>query len=148
MGLFSSLIDAVRGGKVKPEMTVAHAELIVAAYGAILGSGPVPGAVADVSELPFPKEIIKQAVLLLLRTKGDPKLREHLKSGFIMLADWQSGVGPVRLGVDFTKFDLTQDAMVLAKRHKADADAAEKWLAVAKAEQELLVKELQALGLW
>lgn len=147
MGLFSNLIDAVRGNKGKPEMTVAHAEAIISAYGAILASGPVPGTVADVSELPFPKELIKRALLLLLRTKEDSKLREHLKCGFIMLADWQSGVGPVRLGFDVTKLDLTEDALVLAKRHKAQADAAEKWLAVARAEQELLVKELQALGL-
>ncbi len=148
VGIFSSVINAVRGDKAKREMTVAHAEVVVTAYGAILESGPVPGTVADDSELPFPKETIKQALLLLLRTRSDPKLREHLKSGFILLADWQSGVGPVRLGVDFTKIDLTQDAMVLAKRHKADAEAAEKWLAVAKAEQEALVTELQALGLW
>ena len=148
MGLFANLIDAARGDKKESKMTVAHAEVIVTAYGAILASGPVPGTVADISELPFPKETIKQALLLLLRAKGDSKLREHLKSGFMLLADWQPGVGPVRLGFDVTKIDLTQDAMVIAKRHKADADAAEKGLTAAKAEQEILVKELQTLGLW
>lgn len=130
--------------KARAEMTVARARAIVSAYGAILEKGPVPGTVADASELPFPKETIKRALILLLRKTEDPTLREQLKSGYTFLAEWQTGVGPVRLGPDVTNYDLSQGALAIAKKHEAEADAVEKWLAVADAEREMLARELEA----
>lgn len=129
------------------ELTVARARAIVSAYSAILEKGPVPGTVADASELPFPKETIKRALILLLTETENPKLRGQLKAAYTFLAEWQTGVGPVRLGPDISNYDLSQGALAIAKKHKAEADAVGKWLAVADAEREMLARELEAWGL-
>jgi hypothetical protein len=45
--------------------------------------------VRDVSTLPYPKERIKQALLTALKLMPPGAAREQLKSGFVILGDWQ-----------------------------------------------------------
>jgi hypothetical protein len=125
-----------------------EAREIVGTYGDVLASGPVPGTVADTIELPYPKDTIKKAILVLLRATKDPSMREHLKSGYVSLADWQPGVGPSRVGLDVTKLDLASDTAELARLVVARNESANEWLPKAKAEQESLVAELKELGCW
>ena len=144
MGFFGKLF----GGENQAEISFDEAREIVGTYGDVLASGPVPGTVADTAELPYPKDTIKKAILVLLRATKDHAMREHLKSGFVSLADWQPGVGPNRVGLDTTKLDLTSDTAELAKLVVARSDAAKGWLTKVKAEQDSLVTELRDQGYW
>jgi len=138
------------GGQPPPAtMTAGVAEKIVQEYGASLRSLSIPGRfVMDAGSLPHPKERIKQALILALLLETDPKQREVLKSGYIMLSDWQEGVGDEPVGLDVTKMDLNADPKELAKRIHDPLDRMIKWQAVAKEEREALKSELQKLGLW
>jgi hypothetical protein len=102
----------------------------------------------DAGSLPHPKELIKQALILALLLETDPKQREVLKGGYIMLSDWQEGVGDEPVGLDVTKMDLNADPKELAKRIHDPVHRLIKWQAVAKEEREALKSELQKLGLW
>ena len=122
---------------------------IVQAYGKILEtSAPVPGTVADASKLPYPKQQIKDAIVAALRSTDDPQMKEHLKVGYIQLADWQEGVGETNQGLDVSALDMNQDAESLAKAVFEQSSGSEKWTAMAQKEQEDLKQELQAMGLW
>ncbi len=65
-------------------------ERIVRANGAaMISHKSIP---SDVSELPYPKHLIKAALIAAISVTKDPKMREQLKSGFVTLGDWQEGV--------------------------------------------------------
>lgn len=57
------------------------------------------GSVLDVSELPLPKPVMKQAIKILLKVSADPNQREALEVAFLSLANFQDGVGkkPINL---------------------------------------------------
>lgn len=149
MGLFDSLFGIKGSAKPSSPMTAAMAERVVRDYGAVLQSrAPVTGTVADARELPYPKERIKQALVIALRSTADPRVRESLKIGYISLADWQEGVGLTPVGIDLTKIDPTEDVLELAKRVAAQGEGMDKWIAAMKAEQEALADELRQMGLW
>jgi len=42
-----------------------------------------------VNSLPYPKDKIKEALLFALRANDEPVIREHLRVGYILLADFQ-----------------------------------------------------------
>jgi len=65
VGIFDRVIGALRGKPETPELDLARCREIVSAYGAVLEKGPVPGTVGDELELPYPKAMIKQALLVL-----------------------------------------------------------------------------------
>ena len=122
---------------------------IVQAYGKILEtSAPVPGTVADASKLPYPKQQIKEAIVVALCSTDDPQIKEHLKVGYIQLSDWQEGVDATNQGIDLSGLNLNQDTESLANAVLDQAPGSEKWMAIVQKEQEDLKKELQALGLW
>ena len=150
MGLLDKLFGTGKNVRPKPStMTAAMAEKIVRDYGAVLRSGaPTLGVVADVQELPHPKERIKEALVFALRSTADPKIREALTLGYIDLADWQEGVGNTRAGIDLTKMDPNEDPMKLAERIVAQSAGADKWIAVVEAERQALESELRRLNLW
>jgi len=102
--------------------------------------------VADERELPYPKQTIKQALLVLLKATTDPQMRGNLKAGYICLSDWQQGVGPNRVGFDISKITQTGDALSIAKRIAATEEAAKPWLAKAEEENKILVADLREMG--
>ena len=123
--------------------------VVVADFGEVLATrAPVSGTVADVSELPYPKEQIKRAIVIMLAATTDSQLREHLKFAYASLADWQGGVGPMHQGVDVTKVDRTKSVSDLAKEIGFAGEQMKKWQPIAKAEQEALIGDLRKLGLW
>ena len=146
MGLFDRVIGAVRGRSEKLELDLARCREIVSAYGAVLEKGPVPGTVGDELELPYPKTMIKQALLVLLKATTDPQMRGHLKAGYFCLADWQKGVGPHRVGFDINMIDQDVDAWSIAKRAAATEEISKPWLAKAEVERKLLESELREMG--
>src|SRR5689334_790435 len=139
MGIFDRVIGAVRGGSEKPELDLGRCREIVSAYGKVLETGPVPGTVADERELPYPKQTIKQALLVLLKTTTDPRMRGNLRAGYICLSDWQQGVGPNRVGFDIRYIDQAVDTWSKAKRLAATEEAAKPWLEKADLENKSLV---------
>lgn len=146
MGIFDKLIGVVHGRSESPGLDLGRCREIVSAYGTVLETGPVPGTVADERELPYPKQTIKQALLVLLKATTDPQMRGNLKAGYICLSDWQQGVGPNRVGFDISKIAQTGDALSIAKRIAATEEAAKPWLAKAEEENKILVADLREMG--
>jgi hypothetical protein len=139
----------MRTRKGSPSMTVEDAEKIVQDYGAAWRSVARPGnVVRDIRNLPHPKEHIKQALILSLLLNTDPKGREILKVAYILLADWQEGVGNIPVGLDMTGVNLNGDPIELAERVAEPLRRMVKWQPVVNEEQEVLKSELQKLGLW
>ncbi|MBT4764836.1 hypothetical protein HOO14_07560 [bacterium] len=138
----SATLIATRLEGQKSNIEVSNTE-IVQAYGKTLETNaPTPGAVADVSKLPYTKQQIKSAIIEALRSTEDSQMKEFLKVGYIQLSDWQEGVGEAGQGVD-----LTQDIENLAKavlEESFDLD----WMPIMHKEQEALIQELKELGLW
>jgi hypothetical protein len=127
----------------------ADVEKVVQAYGAVLQhDAPAPGCVADASKLPYPKEQIKQALITALRLTKDAPAREHLKVGYIQLANWQPGVGDVDLGFDASRVDQTDDIQKQAQRIVTQFSGYEKWAPIITAETRALESELRRLNLW
>ncbi|HVL59017.1 MAG TPA: hypothetical protein VM491_21160 [Burkholderiaceae bacterium] len=77
----------------RPGVAQTCATLIVQQYAEAMRRGPPAGQVASDTELPYGKEEIGAALLLLLRATEDPRVADLLRSAFVRLADWQSGVG-------------------------------------------------------
>ena len=143
MGLFGNLFGS---GDGDDKMTVDAAEDIIQDYGAVLeNSAPTPGCVADVDNLPHPKERIKQAIAMVLPQVDDPQLREFLKIGYMQLADWQEGVGSEQIGMDMMNMDPDADPMEMAKKIASQGDAMEKWTPLMEAEREASKAELEDL---
>lgn len=146
MGLFSRLFG---NQPTVPSSSNTPPNVVVAEFGALLGTrAPAPGCVADATELPYPKEEIKRAILVILTETTDSQLREHLKFTYVSLADWQAGVGPTHQGLDATKLDRTVPVADLLNEIGARGEETKKWKTIVKAEEEALITELRELGFW
>jgi hypothetical protein len=122
---------------------------IVQRYGAVLEtSAPASGRVADVTRLPFPKDEIKEALIVAMKATSDSKTRDMLKCAYIQLADWQVGVGDSDVGLDMSKVGSSDDIEKQAQQILAMSDGHERWGLMAVAEGEMLKKELDQRGLW
>ena len=120
------------------------AQKIVQDFGHALPS--CKGSFADVSELPYPKSVIKVAILAALSIAGDTRVRERLKAAFVSLADWQEGIGPGPHDLDAAQRP-GETIQELAKRISQTAPA---FMALSKrvtTEMEGLLAELKSLGL-
>ena len=147
MGMFNRLLrrDVTRASATGLDIETARG--IVQDYKVFLEtSAPMPGRVADVSELPHSKDLIKDAISVCITVLGDPQLTEHLKYGYLMLSAWQNGVGANTLGPDFSQLDLDIDPLELAQQIQEQSAPMEKWSPVIKAEQAKLTSELRAMG--
>jgi hypothetical protein len=117
---------------------------IVNDYGAALASRK--SLFADVSELPYPKYLIKAAILVAISSTCDEKMKARLKANFMSLADWQEGIGPGPHDIDVADRpgETTQEH---AKRFLQGAPA---YMSLSKrsiTEMEGLLAELKSLGL-
>jgi hypothetical protein len=146
MGFFSRLL----GNQPKvPPPSGPPPNVVVAEFGAVLGTrGPAPGCVADVTELPYPKEAIKRAIVVMLTETTDSQLREHLKFAYVSLAGWQVGVGPIHQGLDVTKLDRAVSKTDLLNAVGVQGEETKKWQPIMKEEQMALIGELRQRGLW
>lgn len=129
--------------------TLKQAEKIVHEYAAsILSEISTSRSIIAADRLPYPKKLIKLALILWLHLETDQKQREVLKSGYLGLADWQEGVGNEPVGLDMTKIDLNADPLELAKQVIGPLTVVVKWNAVSGEEMGALKSELQQWGLW
>lgn len=134
--------------KQKVPMTPQEAVEIIQVYGVVLENAPPPGNVADEKLLPFPKQRIKEALLIGLKITTDQKMREMLKYGYTSLPSWQAGVGDAPQGVSISQADLdpNKDITELASRLLDQWAAWEQWEPVVKAEEQALIADLKRLG--
>ena len=122
---------------------------VLAAYGAVLETGPGPMQVADVQELPCSKAEIKSAIMAVLRSTEDPELQTHLYEAYYSLANWQAGVGPRRTGVDFSTYSRDEDVDKFAEEMSDYLNAYsewEKWAPIVNSERDALLKDIKGIG--
>jgi len=121
-----------------------QAEKIVQKYGEVLQhSSPVAGCVADQDKLPYPKDVIKTALIKALQNTVDNHQKEVLKIGYLSLANWQSDVGDSNQGIDISKVDPMIDPTEFLALHESSKD----WSQIVQNEEMELQAELKELGL-
>jgi hypothetical protein len=146
MSAFKSIFEQNNTGD-DSDMTFEKAADIAGSYSDVLEySAPSPGTVADASKLPYPKALIKQAIILLLEINTDLQIKEQLIFAYLLLADWQEGVGNTNAGLDLSNMELTTGPAELAERVSAQDDADKMWTNKAEKERRQLRTELQELG--
>jgi hypothetical protein len=136
--------------RTSPEATLAQlqtAQVIVQDYADFLEtSAPLPGRIADVSQLPHDKQLIKDAIAVCITGFADPVLSEHLRHGYLMLSAWQQGVGDNVIGVDYSELDLDTDPIILAEQIQKTSNTMGPWQKLVEAEQKYLNAELKEMG--
>jgi hypothetical protein len=142
-----SVFEALHGRVSGDDLRLRQAEEVARGYAELLGRSPVEGAdVRDVHELPFAKDAIRHALLMLLDALSVPTLREPLKLAYLRLADWQPCEPPVE-PVDLTSARNARDPLALASRLAASrAPVEERRRAAAVHERSRLVEELRRHG--
>jgi hypothetical protein len=123
---------------------VAEVQKILTAYCAILASNT--RTVADSSELPYPKNRIKAALVAAIKLSPDPKQREQLKAAYVGLAGWQDGIGPGPGVFEVTQADLNDPISAMKRIAAAGPEFTEIPERVA-ADGEALFAELKSMGL-
>lgn len=142
MGVFDRLFSRTTK-TISGPMTDEKATKIISAYGKMLADRK--SSFGDVSELPYAKERIKEALIHGIRTASDPKVRDLLKAGYITLAEFQPGFGN-RRSAELTADDLKhKDPKTLAARILAKGDDFLKVPEEIAAEAALLMADLEAL---
>ena len=146
MTIFTRLFGR-RNGRAQ-DLGYVEAQRQVLDYARYLENSPVmPGGIVDASRLPHSKEELKSSLLQCIGNSSDPRLGEHLKSGYLMLSAFQSGVGEVALGTDFATLDLEQDPLTIATRVEQDSELVSPWQRQVQNELGCLREDLQALEL-
>jgi hypothetical protein len=147
MGIVSKLFGR-RSGGAGATMTSQRAVEVINEFGSVLDRGkPAPGCVADLTKLPFPKEQIRQALIIGLRSNPDPKMKQMLRMAYIELANWQPGVGVEDQGLDTSKLNLAEDVEGLARDVLGQMQRQDEWSAIVLQEQSSAKSELERLGL-
>lgn len=148
------LLDRIFGGgkrkvNASAELTPQTAMEIVGAFGDVMESGPIPGLVADVRTLPYPKPRIKEALRYAISLTEDKQMREHLVQAYVSLADYQEGVGRDTIGIDSAKVGEKHggDLHKMAAEVADQGDAYQKWKPLVEAELKASFAELRKLGL-
>lgn len=133
-----------------PELrTNTEAEEVVQRYRRIMVDDATSlGCVADERKLPDSKEQIKKALLLSLAEEEDEQAREHLKTGYILLANFQPGVGEKNVGIHVTNKDMAGSSESERTKVVTQSDVYKKWQPVVDKEFEELVNDLRKLGYW
>ncbi len=148
MGLFDEARAALADGS-QTDLRIEQALEIARAYGETLeDSRRVRGAIADIGELPYPKDTIKWALLVLLAAITDSGGREPLKVGYVALAEWQVHADFEAGAFDSTRLRKKIDPLALAKEFAARRTPADRRAEAAREEQATLIAELRRKGFW
>jgi hypothetical protein len=145
-----TLYDDARAalGPAGADLRIAQALEIVQAYGELLERAPPrPSTVADTAALPYPKDTIKWALLIVMGAIAEAPRRERLKAAFVALCEWQTHAHYMQ-GFDSTRLRKRIDPLALAKEFAAQRTPEDRWNAAARAEQAALIDELRRRGFW
>ena len=87
------------------EIVIEAAHAVARNFVHVASDHVVPGMIYDVSRLPYEKTFIRNACLVWMQAnRQDPEMKGW-KVVFPVLAQFQEGVGPVPLGIDFAAVD-------------------------------------------
>jgi hypothetical protein len=137
MGLFRKLFGSKREAVDAGRLDLNKLQRTINEYGAILERQSKTGSVVyDESVLPLPKEDLRKALLMLIASIKDTQSRDQLKAGYLMLADFQAGIGSRTIAID-----PQADAATIAKQ----AGEVAHWQQVIAAEAARLRDDLLAL---
>jgi len=101
MGLLRKLFGRKREAVDVGRLDLNKLQLTINEYGAIIERQSKTGSVVyDESALPLPKEDLRKALLMLIASIKDTQSRDQLKAGYLMLADFQVGVGSRTIAID------------------------------------------------
>ena len=109
---------------------------------------PYPSAILDTTMLPLPKTEMKAALKLAWLQTESAKWREWLELGYVLLADFQDGVGatPIQpLDLPDLKPELLKD-WLLSNAGRASMEAFKRWQQwqdLAAKESDFLLAELK-----
>jgi hypothetical protein len=139
------VLAALRALPPTGDLRMAQAMEVADAYSHALARLPADrGEIEDAAALPFTKEAIRHALLMVLAAL--PVHRDSLRLAYIRLADWQPADPPVE-PIDLRSVRSTRDPLAMASRLAASrAPAAERRRAAAVNERSRLVEELRRLG--
>jgi hypothetical protein len=142
-GVFDALHDRLATG----DLRMRQAGEVARDYAELLGRSSAEAAeVRDVHELPFAKDAIRHALLMLLAALSTPAQREPLRLAYLRLADWQPAEPPVD-AVDLTSARNSRDPLELASRLAASRVPVEdRRRAAVVRERTRLVEELRREG--
>jgi hypothetical protein len=144
MGIISHLFT--RQSHASPQkMSLAEAQKIVNTYGK--AQLALRSVVSDVSQLPYPKARIKEALIIAIAGTRDATIRGNLKAAYVSLADWQEGGEIGSFPVEVGSKQLKADPLLVAKGIAAAGSTFTDIPARVAAEAQALAGELKALGL-
>lgn len=123
-------------------MTNEEAMKIINAYGKAMEHNK--SQYGDLSELPYTKDRIKEALVHGIKGGADPKVREQLKAAYLMLANWQPGLANRRAPGELTDEELKNPAKAMAAI-KAAGEGFLKIPPEVAAETDLLMADLNTL---
>jgi hypothetical protein len=144
---FDEGVRAALGGSA--DLRVHEALEILHAYEEALERAERDSAgVASEGELPYPKDTIKWALLVLLAALQDAALREPLKAAYVSLAEWQDRAHFETATFDSMRLRRKMDPLQLAREFAALSTPHDRLVEAARAEQQLLIGELKRKGFW
>jgi hypothetical protein len=81
-------------------------ESLIHAYGAVIGDGKL--GPRDISELPASKEVLSAALIAAIHITPDGPIREHLRSGYMVLGEFQNMDECARRGVNVNDLAMAE----------------------------------------
>lgn len=146
---FEDVLTALAAAEPGGDLRLLQAKDVARGYGALLAASPAdPEDARDDEELPFAKDAIKHALLMMLARVTDPALRERLRIGYLRLADWQPALMPPAMGIDIANARTAGNPLAFASRlMAAQAPLSQKRRAAARAERAALVQDLRRRGI-
>ena len=94
------MFEAIKSLFPKKRSVKPNIETLIHAYGAVLGEGNL--GPRDVSELPASKDEIDAALIAAMSVTPDGPVREQLRTGYMLLADFQDFEGCAKIKRDVT----------------------------------------------
>ena len=147
VGIIRRILGKRSKDKLRPSMPVSDAVTIIQDYGRImLNKSPAPFYISDVNKLPYPKDTIKQALMMALSANGKEQTMDVLKIGYMLLANWQQGVGEVDLSIGAV--DRDEGVKQQIKRIISNYEEVDEWCALIEEERVMLKSDLVSIGVW
>ncbi|MFC1542892.1 hypothetical protein ACFL4M_03280 [Pseudomonadota bacterium] len=151
MGITDKIKSLIHGSSYSQdsEMALKDAVEIIQTYAKCLEERAVSASiVTDLNELPCSKEEIKSALIVAMNEKHiDPIQRRYLATGYLQLADYQSGVGDRLIGIDVSTIDIDKENVdALANQVAQSRQEFDSWKPIVEEEQKQLLDELKDAG--
>lgn len=130
--------------KALHDLNLGQIENIVQSYGQCMVSNPNNNILRSTKELPYPKKIIKSALLMAIKLTEDRQIKEQLKSGYLMLADFQDDLNDKTMP-NFTDNGDSNATKTIANQYLVHFEKIRPSMEKSKLELEELISDLKNL---